>query len=259
MRQVSGRQITSRRNPHFRRWHQLLESRGIRKFQQFLLFGERVVREILRDHQEYCLELLYPPTWPHLLPSPTTVSHYILARQLFHATDLFGTRTPLLVCKTPDIPQWDQQEAPRGLELLCPLGEPSNVGALVRTCQAFGVRKVVLLKEAASPFHPKATRAASGAVLSVQFVQGPSVKELTADTVSAPLVALDVAGNDMSVFQWPKNVRILIGEEGQGLSGHDFHDTVSIPMAANMHSLNAAVAASIAMYAYRLRFPLRKG
>ena len=164
-----------------------------------------------------------------------------------------------MVCKTPDIPQWDQQEASRGLELLCPLGEPSNVGALVRTCQAFGVRKVVLLKEAASPFHPKATRAASGAVLSVQFVQGPSVEELTADTVSASLVALDVSGKDMSVFQWPKNVRILIGEEGQGLSGHDFHDTVSIPMAANMHSLNAVVAASIAMYAYRLRFPLRKG
>lgn len=255
MSQLVGQQIASRENPRFKRWQQLLDSRGIRKNQQFLLFGEKVVQEILQGYPDHCLELIYPSSSPNLLHAPDTVAHYILEKQLFKSVDVFGTQAPILMCKTPVVPQWNQEEAPQGLELICPLGDPRNVGALLRTCQAFGVGKVILLKEAASPFHPKSTRSASGAVLNMTFAHGPSVEGLKDHKTMSTIVAMDASGQDLTVLPWPKHVRILIGEEGQGLPEGDFPLKAAIPMMEGMNSLNAVVAGSIAMYAYRLQYP----
>lgn len=256
MSQFKGRQIASRENPRFKRWQQLLDSRGIRKNQQFLLFGKKVVQETLQMWPDHCLELIYPRSWPNVLHAPDPVAHYILEKQLYKSLDIFGTHAPILICKTPVIPQWNQEEAPQGLELICPLGDPRNVGALLRTCQAFGVRKVILLKEAVSPFHPTSIRSASGAVLNMMFAHGPSVEDLSAHNIATTIVAMDASGQDLTAFPWPQHVRILIGEEGQGLLERDFPQKVAIPMMEGMNSLNAVVAGSIAMYAYRLQYRL---
>ena len=254
-----GQMITSKENAHFKRWYQLLDARGIRKNKQFLLFGEKVIAEVLQEHPKFCLELIYSKSWPCQLESPETLLHYHLDNELFKVLDLFGTQAPILVCKTPTIDIWKPEEAPKGMELVCPLGNPINVGAILRTAQAFGIKKVILLQEAATPFHPKSTRSASGAVLNVELVHGPSLYELNESRTVESMVALDASGADLSTFNWPKNVRLLIGEEGQGLPRNQFFPcTVSIPMVTGMHSLNAMVAASIGLYAYRLQHPFRE-
>ena len=254
-----GKCITSKENAHFKRWTQLLHARGIRKTKQFFLFGERVITEVLQGHPEFCLELIYPKSWPCKLEASETLLHYHLDTQIFKVLDLFGTQTPILVCKTPTIDTWNPDEAPQGIELVCPLGDPINVGALLRTAQAFGIKKVILLEEAATPFHPKATRAASGAVLNVGLVHGPSIHELSESRTLESVVTLHVSGVALSTFNWPKNVRLLIGEEGQGIPTSQFPArTVSIPMVTSMHSLNAMVAASIGLYAYRLQHPFNQ-
>lgn len=217
-----------------------------------------MVKETLQEHPEKCVELIYPFSLaPALLHAPERVSHHQLDEKLFKALDIFGTKAPILVCAVPTIAQWRKEEAPRGLELICPLGDPSNVGALLRTCQALGVQKVILLKEAASPFHPKSTRAASGAMLNIEYAYGPSITDVLEHTIDSTIVALHASGrNDVATFQWKKNVRILVGEEAQGLPDVTFPNTISIRMAKGMNSLNAVVAASIAMYAYRQQHPL---
>ena len=214
-----------------------------------------MVHEILEDQPDVCLEILYPPDWPRPHAAPGTVSHFILDGALFKTLDLFGTRAPLLVCQTPAIHTWNPESSPQGIELLCPLGDPSNVGAVLRTCHAFGVQNVILLKESASPFHPKSVRSASGALFQITFFQGPSIDDLHQATTGSAIVALEVQGNCLSTFQWPRDVRLLIGEEGKGLPAQQFPQYLSIPMVKGMHSLNAAVAASIGMYAYRLQHP----
>ena len=251
-----GQMITSKENAHFKRWYQLLDARGIRKNKQFLLFGEKVIAEVLQQHPEFCVELIYPKSWPCLLQTSEAVLHYHLDNQLFKVLDLFGTQTPILACKIPTIDTWNPEEAPQGIELVCPLGDPINVGALLRTAQAFGIKKVILLQESATPFHPKSTRSASGAVLNVELAHGPSIHELNEGRIAESMVALDASGADLSTFNWPKNVRLLIGEEGQGLPRNQFLTRIiSIPMVTGMHSLNAMVAASIGLYAYRLQHP----
>jgi len=179
-------------------------------------------------------------------------------KPLFSQLDLFDTNFPLLVVQAPDWPALDLLQPPQGIELLCPLGDPTNVGALIRTCLGFGVDKLVLLQEAAHPFHPKSTRAASGAIFDQPLYRGPSLEALTNGKIARSIMALDVEGKDLSQFSWPLNVRLLVGEEGPGQPHYPFGKRLSIPMAQKANSLNATVAASIALYAYRLQHPFSR-
>lgn len=235
----------------------LLDSAGIKKFQQFILFGEKVVRETVHALPDLCVELVRPQSFAHgLLRPPPHLKLFDIAKPLFRQLDVFGTHFPLLICRTPPVPPLDLAEPPQGLEILCPASDPSNLGALVRSCQAFGADKLILLEEASSPFLPKAVRAASGAVLLQPLFRGPSIKSLSCAPHAQSIVALGLNGRPLSDYQWPEHARLLLGQEGPGLAPHSFSMVLTIPMKTNSNSLNIVVAAGIALYAYRLQHSL---
>lgn len=217
-----------------------------------------MVQELLSRHPGSCLEFIYPEGFQSRVPIPGHVTTFVLSRQLFQRLDLFGTRFPLLVCKAPSLPRFNPSKGPQGIELFCPLGDPANVGALLRSCGAFDVSRVIILKEAAYPLHPKSIRAMSGSVFDQSLCLGPSLEALGDKTTGQNMVVLDTAGESLSTFQWPRNVRLLVGEEGQGIPRLLVKHQVAIPMMESMNSLNATVAASIALYAYRFQYPLRR-
>lgn len=272
------RTISSLQNAHVKRWVSLQDARGIERFRQCLVFGKKVVQETLRRHPARCLELLHSAkalraSGQALRGSgqasgrdrvsfsiPVHVATYTLSPTCFNHVDVFGTGCPILVCTALPLPCADVETPPRGLELLCPLGDPANVGALLRTAAAMGATQVVLLKESAHPYHPKSIRAASGAMFDVPLTQGPSVRDLPGPSRlragPATWVTLHVEGEGMPGFQWPKDVRLLVGEEGPGLPPFSFGKRLAIPMTESVESLNAVAAASMALYAYRVQHPL---
>ena len=250
------RTINSPRNIHVKRWVALQDSRGIVRFQQCLVFGEKVVRETLLRHPTHCLELLHPAGTRVPFPIPDHVKPCSLSQTIFRHVDLFGTWFPILVCAPPSFPHADLAMQPRGMELLCPLGDPANVGALIRTAAAMGVGQIILLQESAHPYHPKAIRAASGTMFDVRLVQGPSIRELPAPVTPATWVTLHAQGESLPAFQWPENIRLVVGEEGPGLPRLPSGKRLAIPMTKSVESLNAVVAASMAFYAYRVQHPL---
>ena len=229
------------------------EARGIERFRQCLVAGEKVVRETLARHPALCLELIHLTGTPLPFSIPAHVRTYALSAPLFEKIDLFGTGAPVLVCQVPPLPAANLAAKPRGLEILCPLGDPANVGALIRTAAAMGVERVILLKESAHPFHPKAIRAASGTTFTVSLVQGPSIRNLPE---TATWVTLDAQGGSLPAFHWPKNIRLLVGEEGPGLPPITSGMRLAVPMSDSVESLNAVVAAGMALYAYRVQHPL---
>ncbi len=80
----------------------------------------------------------------------------------------------------------------RGCTVFVPFQDPENVGAVIRSAAAFGAARVVLLREAAHPFLPRASRAAGPAVFQVPLQAGPALAELRVE--NAPLIALDMTG-----------------------------------------------------------------
>jgi TrmH family RNA methyltransferase len=277
--------ISSTSNTLFKLWHDLLKTKGIKKHGQFLVFGERAVFEMLELHPRFARNLLLDESLHSKLDTSDgqaaqkaaqkTVQFaqeqmksdgrsesmiVYLASALFKELDVFGTRSPILVMMAPEIPKIDLTDKPQGLEIVCALQDPANLGALIRSAAAFGVSQVILLKECASPLHPRAIRAASATSLSVRLVHGPSIQDLASiarqsrqahGSTDFAWVALDMLGSPINKFNWQKNVRLILGEEGQGVPESSDFEFVAIPMANGVESLNATVAASIALYAYR--------
>lgn len=248
--------ITSVRNVQLKRWISLHDSKGLKHHHQCLVSGEKLVRQILFQFPDLCLEVLYPTLRSPLLMAPHQVSHVRLIPELFRKIDLLGTRFPLLVCQIPSITHVSVTTPPQGLEILCPFGDPTNVGALIRSSCAFQVTSLILLREAAHPFHPKAIRASSGTVFHQRIAWGPGVVELQKEEVLQWITALDLRGEHLPSWKWQKNVRLLIGEEGVGLKKQDFPRILTIPQTKQSDSLNAAIAGSIALYSYRQQHPL---
>jgi 16S rRNA (guanine527-N7)-methyltransferase len=242
------REVTSESNPSFRHFRDLLAGRGIRKHGQALIAGPRIVAEVLASHPPHVAgwitEISGPP------PGSQALVWYRLAPALFRELDVAGTRSPLLLVNVPTFPAWSDDEPwPEGCMLFIPFQDPENVGAVLRSAAAFGVARVVMLREAAHPFHPKSSRAAGTALFQVPLLQGPSIREL--ECRHAPIIALDTSGPELSEYPFPATFGLVAGVEGPGLPDRLRQgQRRRIAMAAEVESLNAATAAAIALYAW---------
>jgi len=133
--------------------------------------------------------------------------------------------------------------------------DPRNLGAIIRSACAFGANAVVIPDRRAAGMTAVAWKASAGAAARTPVVQ---IKNMTAtihDLQSEGyfVVGLDAGGEvalaEMAVADEP--LMIVIGGEGKGLSRlvrESCDLVVSIPMASSMESLNASVAAAIALY-----------
>lgn len=250
------RDLTSESNPTFRAARDLLSGRGIRKHGQALIAGPRLIAEVLSRFPERAESWLTPLDGP---PPPSEAPDHLiwlrLAGPLFKELDTAGTHAPLLMVQVPEIPEWsDELPWPEGCTLFLPFQDPENIGAALRSAAAFQVARVVLLREAAHPFHPKAIRAAGPAVFQVPLLQGPSIHDLTSN--QAPLWPLSTDGDDPGSIRFPDRFGLIPGLEGPGLPDHlRQRPGVRIPIARGVESLNAATATAVALYAWRSQHP----
>ena len=247
--------ITSRQNPRFKRWISLLDSQGVKAHQQCLVAGTKLRKEILQYSNISISEILLPPRHEADEELAHGSQRFVLSKSLYDELDIFGTKDPLLVCATPSIPPLDLTQAPVGVEVLCPIGDPGNLGALLRSCLAFRVSNVILLREAVHPFHPKVIRASSGSVFLQPITYGGSISELHQLDILKWIIPLDMQGEDIATLTWPKNIRLLIGEEGMGIPLLPYSQQLRISQVHPSIPLNATVAASIALHSYRQQHP----
>ena len=234
--------IKSARNETFKKLLSLTSSKGLKEEGLFLLCGEKLIREFLKKpHLKIAYEILAPGHTP-LAAKAQTVQ---LASTLFDQIDVLGTHFNILALEQPAMPVLTVADIksykPRGIELVAPLGDPGNLGALIRSCEAFGVPRVILSREAAHPFLPKAVKASAGSVLRVPLARGPALGDFPPSCI-----ALDPCGASIDDFTWPKNALLLVGEEGPGFEANKCLTRLRIPT-TGVESLNVVVAASIAL------------
>lgn len=136
--------------------------------------------------------------------------------------------------------------------------DPRNLGAVARSAAAFGVGGVIIPERRAAGVTAAAWKASAGALARVQVAQATN---LTRTLVAAKksgffVVGLAADGHTSLADVDPQLATgpliLVIGAEGQGLSrlvGDTCDLMVSIPMTTDTESLNASVAAGIALYA----------
>jgi TrmH family RNA methyltransferase len=124
------------------------------------------------------------------------------------------------------------------------VGDPGNVGTVLRSALAFGAASVALGPDCADPYAPKAIRASMGAIFALDVAKVGDPDELPGERIA--LVAR--AGAPLEGPLEPP-VTLVVGAEREGLPAEVIAkcDRIAhIPIAGE--SLNAAVAASVALY-----------
>jgi 23S rRNA (uridine2479-2'-O)-methyltransferase len=264
----------STRNARFQQWQALLGNRTKRqRAGEFLVHGVRPISLALRF--DWALTaLLYDAdrdlsTWARDVLSTTIAGdpvHAALATELMAELGEKDEGAPELIAVAalpPDslarLARGDT--APSGSTLGVvfdrPTG-PGNIGALIRSADAFGAHGVVVTGHAADPYDPRSVRASAGSLFAVPVVRVPSHREVLAwrDTMAPAdrpqLVATDERGDiDVADADLTSPTYVVIGNETSGLSAawRDACDlTVRIPMTGSASSLNAASAATVVLY-----------
>ena len=122
------------------------------------------------------------------------------------------------------------------------VSDPGNVGALLRSADAFGAA-VALSPECADPLSPRALRASAGAIFRVPLVDWGELPER-----SVALVAHE--GDPLANVALEPPLVFLLGSERDGLPDELVASAlrVSIPTPGDAESLNVAAAGAIALY-----------
>jgi RNA methyltransferase, TrmH family len=173
-----------------------------------------------------------------LLVSGETVAPELLAQvsTLPHPARVIG------VFRREDLPANGQRPVALALWRI---GDPGNVGTLIRTADAFGA-SVELSEGCADPTGPKALRASAGAIFRVPV----------GETVGKRIGLVAHGGTPLAEMDLPDPTVFVVGAEREGLpedvlAGCD--ETATIPLLGAAESLNVAAAGAIALYEWSRR------
>jgi len=185
----------------------------------------------------------------------------VSARELQDAAD---TESPQGVLAIAPIPTWEMPAAPfaEGARFLVldALQDPGNVGTVVRTAAAMGVRATFALPGTVDVWNAKVVRGSTGALFTrpVHMRDWPDVAGFMAEH-QVTLWAADMDGTplpDLALHGDPAPQALIVSNEGAGLTpsvAASVQRTVAVPMAPDVESLNVGVATGILLYAMAFR------
>jgi TrmH family RNA methyltransferase len=221
-----GGVITSAANPRLRLVRRLQSRAQRARSGLFVCEGEDLVDAALAAGLEPVDLLVAEETIsPELLASVSTLPHPARAIGVFRRADL-----PRLERKPAGLALWR-------------VADPANVGALIRSADAFGAF-VALSAGCADPTAPKALRSSAGGVFRVplgRFEDAPGRRVALAAHGGRPLGELELGDG----------ITFVLGAERAGLPEDVLatcDDVATIPLPGGAESLNVAAAGAIALY-----------
>lgn len=164
---------------------------------------------------------------------------------------LADVKTPQGVCVMVEYIQDVAIKPETNFLVLDQIQDPGNAGTLIRTAKATGFDTVIML-DSVKVTNPKLVRSTVGAVFGVKIYE-MNRKEFIqkANEWKIPLLMADMNGQNLFETQIDKQVGVVIGNEGNGVSDEIASLcslSIKIPMKEGIESLNAGVSGSIIMY-----------
>lgn len=255
------KRIASRDNPGFKALRALAEDpREVRRQRRTLLDGIHLVAACLaagwRPQQLLFAESACDrPDAMAIAESNPGIETLVMADPLFRA--ISGVAAPVGIAAVIGVPA----DADGGIDgdavVLDAIQDAGNVGTLMRTAAAAGVRHVVLGQGCAGAWSPRVLRAAQGAHFSLAIREGVDLPSwLAASAGMSPTSIATVVSGAEPVHDADLRGRCtwLFGNEGAGLDPHLVDAAarrVTIPLAAATESLNVAAAAAVCLFEMR--------
>ena len=148
----------------------------------------------------------------------------------------------------------EQKKEKPFLLILDEITDPHNLGAIIRSAEAFGVHGIIIPKRRAVGVNATVVKTSAGAVEHMKIAKVSNINNTIRNLKERGLwiVGTDVnGGKSFEEIDYDFPVALVIGNEGKGVSklvlqNCDF--VVKIPMKGKINSLNASVAASLLIY-----------
>jgi TrmH family RNA methyltransferase len=129
--------------------------------------------------------------------------------------------------------------------------DPGNVGSLIRTAVAAGVRQIVLSAGCADPWSPRCLRAGQGAQWLATLYPDVALEDFVSDFAGSIAATVLEGGTNLYDQNLTQATAWLFGNEGQGvqpgliqMASH----RITIPMPGGMESLNVNAAAAVCLF-----------
>lgn len=139
--------------------------------------------------------------------------------------------------------------------LLENIQNPSNLGSILRTCDAMSMTSVAISSGSCDVYNPKILRGSMGAVfrLNIVFFDNTAefIKTLQKNNFKTYATVLDDEALALGNLNFDGKTAIVLGNEGNGVSEEAINacdQKITIPMNKNAESLNVSVAAGIAVW-----------
>jgi len=245
-------QITSNQNEFIKKLCKLHSASARKETGLFLVEGPKLCKEVLESgwQVEHCLITeRFLNTFPidQYNVKTTLISDHI-AKKLSTMDTAPGI---FAVVRSEQI---YAASNPNFILALDHLSDPSNLGAILRSAEAFGTELVYLSDGSVDPYSPKVIRAAMGSLFRVPFQKGSLTSFLTEKKKAGYRVigtGLDRNYKELQDFSFSEPTVLVIGNESNGITDEIMNicdHGLFIPMLGKNESLNAAVAASIILW-----------
>lgn len=250
--------ISSRDNPHYKMLKALIEDgREVRRQRRALLEGVHLLTAY-RDKigAPACLVVseqgMAQAEIQTLLDSLPGVEVWLLRDTLFKTLSEMATPAGILALIEIPAPQTAFRRD-RSCVLLDAVQDAGNVGSILRTAAAAGIKNVFLGKGCAGVWTPRVLRAAQGAHFDLQLHEQADLAAILKDFAGLGVAATAHGEEGLYDRPLPLNTPVawLMGSEGQGIQAELealAKRRVTIPLAAGSESLNVAAAAAVCLF-----------
>ena len=133
------------------------------------------------------------------------------------------------------------------------LEDPHNFGAIIRTCEAAGIKSIIIPKDRSVSVTSTVMKTSAGALEHVNIAMVNNLVNVIDDFKDNGyfVYAADMDGTNYKQVNYADKVLLVIGSEGNGLGRlvkKNCDEILSIPQFGHVNSLNASVAAAILIY-----------
>ena len=211
----------------------LINKLKLRKYRDemglFIVEGDKLIEEIPKNLIEFVLNV-----------------DDIGEREFKKLSELTTPQSAIAICHKPNVNLESANDDAKLTIALDRIQDPNNVGAILRTAAAAGVKNIIILEGTADPFSPKAIRASMGAIFHLDLI---TMSEEELINANFKLIAAHIEGINYRELELPKKSALILGNEGQGVSKKllEVSTKVNIPI-KNVESLNVNAAAAILIF-----------
>lgn len=249
------REIRSKDNKIWKRCEQLTMRKYRDRSGLYLIEGENLLDEAIRNHVRIETVLVREDCQKALPPEAADKAFLLDARLFDKLAQTVTSQGMLAVVAKAEVRKEDFIGLPgSNFIVLDRLQDPGNIGTILRTADAAGYRLAILMKGTADVYAPKVVRAATGSLFRMPVVSMASTEELVEFTRAAGKKLTATCLDAQRCYydeDLTHDIALVIGNEGSGVAPALIESSelrIKIPMQGNIESLNAAVAAGVLMY-----------